>query len=121
MVTKKWLKSNSVANEERQALAQGKSQVSSIGLQVANIVPELVNQYHLNKDISGVVVTGVNPNGVAASAGIREGDLIMKVNRQEIKSVEEFDAQISGTGSGDNLLLFIRRGTANLFVAFTKP
>ncbi len=108
-------------NEEKQALAQGKSQVSSIGLQVANIVPELVNQYHLNKDISGVVVTGVNPNGVAASAGIREGDLIMKVNRQEIKSVEEFDAQISGTGSGDNLLLFIRRGTANLFVAFTKP
>ena len=108
-------------NEEKQALAQGTSKISSIGIQVANIVPELINQYHLNKDVSGVVVTGVNPNGVAASVGIQAGDVIMKVNRQEIKSVEEFDQQISRVKAGENLLLFLRRGAANLFVAFAKP
>jgi serine protease Do len=108
-------------DEERQSLAQGKSQISSIGMQVANIVPELRNQYHLNKDVSGVVVTGVNSNGVAAGVGIRVGDVIMKVNRQEIKSVEDFDEQISKVNAGENILLFLRRGAANLFVAFTKP
>jgi len=108
-------------NEDRQAVAQGKSQYSSIGIQVANIVPELVNQYHLDKDVRGVVVTAVSPNGVAAGVGIQEGDVIMKVNRQNIESVEDFDNEISKVTGGDNLLIYLRRGSANLFVAFAIP
>jgi serine protease Do len=107
--------------EQNQAIAQGKSQFSSIGIQVANIVPELRNQYHLNKDVTGVIVTAVDPNGIAASVGIKAGDVIMKVNRQEIQSVEDFNEQISKVKAGENLLVFLRRGTANLFVAFAKP
>jgi serine protease Do len=108
-------------NEEQQELAQGKSQVSSIGLQVENIVPELRNQFHLNKDLSGVVVTAVDPNGLAASVGIQVGDVIMKVNRQSVKSVAEFDKQLAKVSAGEDILLFLRRGSANLFVAFAKP
>jgi serine protease Do len=108
-------------DEDRQAVAQGKSQYSSIGIQVANIVPELIDQYHLDKDVSGVVVTAVNPNGVAASVGIQEGDVIMKVNRQDIESIKDFDNEISKVEGGENLLLYLRRGSANLFVAFAIP
>ena len=108
-------------NEEQQELAQGKSQVSSIGLQVENIVPELRNQFHLNKDLSGVVVTAVDPNGIAASVGMQVGDVIMKVNRQSVKSVAEFDKQLAKVSAGEDILLFLRRGSANLFVAFAKP
>ncbi len=50
--------------EENQVLAKGQSQFSSLGFQVANIVPELVSQYHLNKEVKGVVVTGVDPRSV---------------------------------------------------------
>ncbi len=53
--------------------------------------------------------------------GIQVGDVIMKVNRQETKSVEDFDNQISKVKAGENLLLFLRRGAANLFVAVTMP
>lgn len=108
-------------NEQQQAMARGKSEYSDIGLQVANIVPELVSHYHLDNDLKGVVVTAVNPSGVAASVGIQEGDVIMKVNRHTVKSVEDFDKQISKIDAGENILLFLRRGSANLFVAFTKP
>jgi len=90
-------------------------------MQVTNIIPELISQYHLDKEISGVVVTSVNPNGVAAGVGIQEVDVIMKVNRHTIKSVEDFDKEISKVAAGENLLLFLRRGSANLFVAFAKP
>jgi serine protease Do len=108
-------------NEERQALAQGQSKISSLGLQVSNIIPELRNQYHLNKDLQGVVVTAVDPRGVAANVGIQEGDVIMKINRQETQSVEDFNEQMSKVKPGENLLVFLRRGAANLFVAITKP
>jgi len=108
-------------NEEKQSLAEGKSQYSDIGIQVANIVPELINQYHLDKDIRGVVVTAVNPNGVAAGVGIQGGDVVIKVNRHTIESVENFDKEISKVDAGENLLLYLRRGSTNLFVAFAKP
>jgi len=108
-------------NEKRQTLAEGRNQYSDLGMQVANIIPELISQYHLDKEISGVVVTSVNPNGVAAGVGIQEVDVIMKVNRHTIKSVEDFDKEISKVAAGENLLLFLRRGSANLFVAFAKP
>jgi serine protease Do len=108
-------------NPKKQALAEGKSQYSDIGMQVANIVPELMSQYHLNKDISGVIVTAVNPQGPAAEVGIREGDVIMKVNRKDIKSVEDFDREVSKVDTGGNLLFLLKRGNANLFVAFAKP
>ena len=108
-------------NEERQTIAQGKSQYSKIGMQVANIIPELINKYQLDKEVSGVVVTAVNPNGVAVGVGVQEGDVIMKVNRQSVESVEDFDKEISKVESGENLLLFLRRGSANLFVAFAMP
>ena len=108
-------------NEAQQAMAQGKSQYSDIGIQVANIVPELITHYHLDKDVKGVVITSVNPSGVAASVGLQEGDVIMKMNRHTITSVADFNKEISNLKSGDNLLLYIRRGSANLFVAFTIP
>ena len=108
-------------NEAEQATAQGKSQYSNIGIQVANIVPELIRQYNLDKDVKGVVITSVNPNGVAASVGLQEGDVIMKMNRNAITSVADFNKEISNLEAGDNLLLYIRRGSANLFVAFTIP
>ncbi len=108
-------------NEQKQALAQGKNQYSDLGIQVANIVPELISKYHLDKDVRGVVVTVVNPNGMAAGAGIQEGDVVMKVNRHTTQSVEDFDKEISKVDAGENLLFFLRRGPANLFVAFTKP
>jgi serine protease Do len=108
-------------NEENQAIAQGKSENSSIGIQVTNIVPELRSQYHLDKDVTGVIVTAVDPRGIAASVGIKTGDVIMKVNRNDVQSVEDFNEQISKTKPGENLLIFLRRGTANLFVAFAKP
>jgi serine protease Do len=107
--------------EAKQSVTESKSQFSQIGMQLSNITPELVNQYHLDKDISGVVVTSVSPDGIAAGIGIREGDVIMKVNRQEIESVEQFDKEVSNVEAGDNILLFLRRGPANLFLAFTKP
>ena len=68
-----------------------------------------------------MVVTAVSPNGVAAGVGIQEGDVIMKVNRQNIESVEDFDNEISKVKSGENLLIYLRRGSANLFVAFAIP
>jgi serine protease Do len=109
-------------NEKAQiAAAEEQGSFSDIGLVVADLTPQLAAKYHLNKDESGVVVTAIDPNGVAASVGVQEGDVIMKVDRTNIKSVDDFNKVLSKVKAGENLLLYLRRGGANLFVAFEMP
>jgi len=68
-------------------------------------------RYGLDPDDQGVLVSRVDPNGSAADAGIRQGDLIQEVNRQPIKTVPEFTAAMQRSGSKPALVLVKRRNT----------
>ncbi len=50
-------------------------------MSVTPLTPQIAEQLELPRTASGVVVTGVDPAGVAASAGIREGDVIKRRQR----------------------------------------
>jgi len=54
-------------------------------------------------------VTRVDPNGAAAGAGIRQGDLIQEVNRRPVRNVPDFSTAIQQSGSRPALLLVKRR------------
>lgn len=108
------------ANGQRRA-ESGRTSYENIGLAVSNITPALIQKYDLPTKITGVVVTQVDPNGAAAQFGIQVGDVIMKVNRENIRSVADFEKQISSTKPGENILFYLRRGDGNLFLAFPMP
>ena len=54
-------------------------------------------------------VSRVDPDGSAATAGIRQGDLIQEVNRQPIKTLAEFSAAMQRSGAKPALVLVKRR------------
>jgi serine protease Do len=62
----------------------------------------------------GVFVDSVQ--GAGARAGIRRGDVIMAVNNQDIKSVEQFRQMMSGIEKGRIVALLVRRGTNSLYI-----
>ncbi len=62
----------------------------------------------------GVRVVEVIPNSLAWEAGLREGDLIISVNKQPIYSLE--DVQHAAGQQSSMLLLNIRRGESALFI-----
>ncbi len=39
--------------------------------------------------MNGALVTEVNPNSAAFEAGLREGDVILEINRKPVKSAED--------------------------------
>ncbi len=101
---------------------QAKSKASEkIGLEVSNITPELVQRYDLKVKKNGVVITGVKRGSVAAQSGLRPGDVILKVNRKDVKNVDDYARIVDKLKPGDTVLFYIQRGDANIFVAFSIP
>ncbi len=63
----------------------------------------------------GVVVTEVD-NGPAAEAGVREGDVVLQVNRKPVTSAKGFSDLVQARKKSDSTLLLIRRGGSSVFI-----
>ena len=57
--------------------------------------------------VKGVLVTGVDPNSEAYSAGLRQGDVITAVNREAVSNVAEFRKALDQAGG--TVALRVRR------------
>ncbi len=90
-----------------------------LGMTVQRLTPQMAENLGLEK-ADGVVVTGVEPGGVAEEAGIRRGDLIMEVDRKAIKSLDDYKKAVAAARKGRGVLFLVRRGESTLFLAL-KP
>jgi Do/DeqQ family serine protease len=79
------------------------------GLTLQPLTAEMASRYGLDADDQGLLVTKVDPASNAANAGIRQGDLIQEVNRQQVRAVADFSAAIQQSGARPALVLLKRR------------
>lgn len=99
--------------------SDAESDHAALGISVAPLTPELSSQLGARRDTKGLVVRDVDPDGRAADAGIRPGDIIQEVNRRPVDSVEALRNAVRQPGDKPVLLLINREGT-DLFVT-VKP
>ncbi len=92
---------------------------SGVGLSVTPLTPQLARQLELPDETTGLLVAGVDPNGVAAAAGMREGDLIRTVNGEPVNSVSALRAALKARSDRPALLL-VRRAGSDAFVALSR-
>ena len=60
------------------------------GVEVKDLNPQTRRQYSVDRKITqGAIVTQVDPTSAAADAGLKEGDVIMEINKQPVKSAED--------------------------------
>ncbi len=90
----------------------------ALGLTVANVTPELVERYSLEGD-QGVLITRIDPEGPAAEANLRVGDLIVEADGKEVGSVKEFEELVGKMKSGKVLRLLIQRRATLLYTTVT--
>lgn len=62
------------------------------------------------KDVSGLYVNDVLPNGGGAAAGIKQGDIIKKVDGKEVFASPDLQEKIGRMSPGDKVELTISRG-----------
>ena len=89
-------------------LVQGGAGESWRGVRVAELTPQLAQQFGLNPATTGVIVTEVEPDSPATDAGLQPGDLINEINRTRIESLEDY--RQATTKAQGNALVRTSRG-----------
>ncbi len=68
----------------------------------------------LYRRVEGMVVVNVEPGSPAWNATLRKDDVIISINRQPVRTLDELERTIKA--SGKRMLLNIRRGNNSLFI-----
>ena len=87
------------------------------GLDVAPLTDERRKQLNVPEDVAGVVVNEVKPGSAAESAGLQQGDIIQEVNREVVKSLDDYQRVAPMIKKEELVVLFLSRRGNNLFVA----
>ena len=79
----------------------------ALGLSVREIDPDLAARLHLPKGIEGVIVSRVDAMSPAFDADIERGHVLLEINRQPIRSIEDYRRMTANARSGDVLALYL--------------
>ncbi|MBI3621877.1 MAG: Do family serine endopeptidase [Nitrospirae bacterium] len=90
-----------------------------LGILIDELTPELADQYKL-KATAGIVVSKVIKGSAADAAGLREGDMILEVERTKVKTAKEFFESVNHRPEENKLLLRISREERAFFIVL-KP
>ncbi|HEY0551117.1 MAG TPA: DegQ family serine endoprotease [Verrucomicrobiae bacterium] len=108
----------------RSAPAQKKSDALD-GVEVADLDRATRRQAGIPPAIVGALVTSVDPNSTAAEAGLRDGDVILEIDRQKVKNAQEAIDHSEKIKDGAEILLRVwsagRDGTATTRFLMVEP
>lgn len=69
---------------------------------------------------AGVQVAELEPNGIAARAGVQAGDLVLAINHQPIETLADVNRIRRDSSAEDRVLLLLQRGEASLYLALPR-
>jgi serine protease Do len=104
--------------DETVALRSTNKGKSLLGLDVRPITPDLARQLNLRGQ-DGVLIFSVEDDSAAAEAGLQRGDVIREVNRQRVRTLQDFERATKDVKEGDRITVLLQRGRQSLYVAFT--
>jgi serine protease Do len=92
-----------------QIVKTGKVAHARLGVQVQTVDQSLADSFKLTSP-NGALVAKIEPDSAAAQAGLKVGDVILKVNGNDIVDAGQLSARIGATAPGDKASLDVWRG-----------
>lgn len=89
-----------------------------VGVEPNELTPELAETFGL-KDVEGVIITGVLQNAPAAKAGLRPGDVLVRVAGEPVRHVGELLTRIAALPPGVPVKLDVMRRNQSLTLEVT--
>ncbi len=100
------------------AMEQG-GKKEEFGMAVQDITPEIARQLNIPRS-SGIIVTDVEEGSPADEVGIQPRDIILQINKTDIKSVKDYQREISKQSAKNSIMMRIKRGKSTFFVAIRR-
>jgi Do/DeqQ family serine protease len=102
------------SNMAREVMGQlkedGRVQRGKLGVSIQSVTPDLAASLKLSST-SGALVSGVEPGGAAARAGVKQGDVITGLNGEKVADSNALRNRIAGTKPGSTIELeLVRNG-----------
>jgi serine protease Do len=85
-------------------------------LEVRELTEELAGRYGLKSSERGVVITRVKPGSTAEEMGVREGDIVVEVNRKPVTSLKAYERIVSGLAKDQAVLLLLKRQGRTMYL-----
>ncbi len=104
-------------SDERARQARGGKPQPQVGSRFGMGLTELTEAQRKELKVEGGILLD-SAQGAAAQAGLRRGDVILAVNNQDVKSVEQFLQLMGGFEKGRIVALLVRRGGNSLYIPF---
>jgi serine protease Do len=97
-----------VSNVADNLVAHGKVVRGFIGISVQDMTPTLADSFNL-KVSKGALVADVTPDSPASKAGLQSGDVITKINGQDIENGTQLSLMVGETAPGRTLNITLTR------------
>jgi serine protease Do len=97
---------------------EGEEVETPVGFHVKEITPNLAREHRLTSTV-GAFVTFVANGSPASEAGLRTGDVIVRIESADVASLDEFRGAISSVDMKHKFLLRARRGEELRFLLIT--
>jgi serine protease Do len=94
--------------------AQEQSRSLNLGMTVEALTPDKANRYGI-QDTEGLLILDIEYNSPAAEAGLRQGDIILEVDRIKMKTEKDFEDKLKSYKPGDKVLLLVKRGKSAIW------
>jgi serine protease Do len=74
---------------------------------VANLSPDVRQQFNIPEQVQGAAVQQVRPGSPADDAGLAPGNVILEVNRHAVTDADNFVSQVHAAPQGKDILLLV--------------
>lgn len=87
--------------------------VPYVGLRLSTVTDEIAKEYSIPK---GVYIKSVELDSPAMAAGLQEADVILTVNGEEVKTVEQYNQKIYALNPEEPVLITVKRQSGEEYV-----
>jgi len=85
-------------------------------IDVRELNEELASRYGIKTTERGVVVVRVRGGSTAEDMGVREGDIVLEVNRKPVTSLKSYERAVSGLAKDQAVLLLLKRKGQTIYL-----
>jgi len=93
---------------------------AGFGMSLGGLTAERARRLGVPAGTNGAVVMEVDPSGTAARAGLRDGDVILQVNRRVVESAADASKILQQVRSGGTAMMLIWRQNQEVFLTVRK-